>query len=128
MNILLADDSKMVRESLKQLISCHIGEPRIYEARDVKTSLECLENYVFDVIILDILLPDGTGFEVLESVKKKNMSPKVIILSNYATAKFRQKAAEKGADHFFDKSKNYKDVIQFIIDMIKKEQELGEAD
>ena len=114
MNILIVDDSKILRNSLKLLITSKIDEARVHEAQDVKHALKCIENALFDVIILDILLPDGTGFEVLEIIRNRNLASKVIILSNYATAKFRQKAAEKGADHFFDKSSDYEDLVHLI--------------
>ena len=114
MNILIVDDSKIFRKSLKLLITSKIEEARIHEAQDVKHALICIENTLFDVIILDIKMPDGTGFEVLDVVRKRNTPSKVIILSNYSTEKFRQIAVEKKAAHFFDKSSDYEDFIHLI--------------
>jgi len=68
-------------------------------------------------VILDIQMPGGSGFNVLIEAKKKKKPPMVIMLTNYATDSYRNKAAKEGADYFFDKSTDYEELIRLLNDI-----------
>ncbi len=75
MKIALIDDDKNIREQYKTIIFGHFQEiTRIYEADTAKRGIELLKNTSVDVVILDIDLGDGTGFDVLQNVKPYNFS------------------------------------------------------
>ena len=57
-----------------------------------------------DVLLLDLPLADGSGLDVLSSLKVKRPALRVIVLTNFATAQHRQASLAAGADVFLDKS------------------------
>ena len=79
-NILLVEDDDAVREVLHEHVLTSAGY-RVVEAIDCANALSCLENEHFDLILLDITLPDKSGLEVLRSVRQKNLSTRVIVLT-----------------------------------------------
>ncbi len=67
-----------------------------------------------DVVILDIFLSGGSGIHVLKNIRGKNVTAKVIMLTNYAQEEYRKKCFEEGADFFFDKSIEFDRVVDVI--------------
>jgi DNA-binding NarL/FixJ family response regulator len=67
-----------------------------------------------DVIILDIFLTGGSGIHVLKNIRAKQITSKVIMLTNYAQDEYRKKCFEEGADFFFDKSIEFDKVVDVI--------------
>ncbi len=114
MNILIVDDSKIIRESIQRLISPYTNGSTYYLAENVSEAIFHLNNFKFEYVILDIRMPGGSGFDVLKEAKKKTPTPKVIMLTNYATPAYRNKAAKEGADYFFDKSTDYEELIKVV--------------
>lgn len=114
MNILIADDSKIIRESIQRLISPYTNNSTYYSAENVSEAIAILNKLNFDYLILDIQMPGGTGFDVLKEAKKKDRAIKVIMLTNYATTAYRNRAIKEGADYFFDKSTDYEELIKVI--------------
>ena len=70
---LLIDDDKHLREGLKALLERYTNDINIIgEAESVKTGILAIEKFQPQVIFLDIHLSDGTGFDILEQLKKTN--------------------------------------------------------
>jgi YesN/AraC family two-component response regulator len=116
MNILIADDSLIIRNTLQRMISPYTSGAEIYFAENVDEALICLTQFQIDILILDIQMPGGSGFDVLKEAKKQKRNPCVIILTNYATESYRKKAIKDGADYFFDKSTDYEELIMLLND------------
>lgn len=114
MNILIVDDSEIIRTSLQRMISPYINGSVIHFAKDVDEAIASLNSVKFELIILDIRMPGGSGFDVLKAAKKKVPAPIVIMLTNCATEAYRKKAVKGGADYFFDKSSDYEELIKVL--------------
>ena len=68
---ILIDDDKHLREGLKALLDRYTNDIHIVgEAESVKTGIVAIEKWQPQVIFLDIHLSDGTGFDILERLKK----------------------------------------------------------
>jgi len=116
LSILIVDDSQIVRERLTSMLN-EMGSVKIIGYADNPLSAtESIVNNKPDIVILDIFLTGGSGIHVLKNIRSRNMTSKVIVLTNYAQEQYRKKCFEEGADFFFDKS------IEFdrIIDVIQK--------
>lgn len=65
---LIVDDEPLARNRMRELLAAHPGIAIIDAAGSVKEARACLEKRPPDVVFLDIEMPDGSGFDVLESV------------------------------------------------------------
>lgn len=73
-------------------------------ARDGKECLELLENQNFDVVLMDLMMPEIDGFHVLAELQKKGSMPTVFVLSNLNQPEDEQRVKDLGAAKFFVKS------------------------
>ncbi len=80
MNIVIVDDSRLARKELAGLLSEQSRYEIVGEAADVKSALEMVNQLKPDLLLLDIHLPDGSGFDVLEQAEH---IPKVIFTTAY---------------------------------------------
>jgi DNA-binding response OmpR family regulator len=100
--ILIAEDERSIANALSLKLS--------HEGFDVKVSsngkdaLEILDVANFDLLILDLMMPEIGGFEVLEKLKEKNIKTPVFIASNLSQPEDISKAKALGAVDFFIKS------------------------
>jgi DNA-binding NarL/FixJ family response regulator len=113
-NVFISDDSPVVRVRLSNIFKEVKGINIVGEAQDVKESIELIRQLKPDVVILDISMPDGSGIDVLKSVKSINNSTKFIILTNYPFAQYKKICMESGADYFFDKSNEFDKVVEAV--------------
>jgi DNA-binding NarL/FixJ family response regulator len=122
MNIFIVDDSTVVRDRLKVMLS-EIEEVKIFgEAENVEGALGMLNKVSPDLIVLDIRLKEGNGFDLLKVIKQSHPDLKVIMLTNYPYHQYRERALEMGADHFFDKSVDFEKVIKVIKELLKEKK------
>lgn len=91
-------------------------------AKDGDEALSVVEDNAFDVIILDLLIPGKSGFEVLEEFKKNEQtkSVPVVVLSNLSSDEDIQKTKQLGAhDHFVKATIDPRKVVSYIQTLIK---------
>ncbi|MBI1790043.1 MAG: response regulator transcription factor [Acidobacteria bacterium] len=103
MTVLLADDSPVLVSALKGLLSDIEGVEVIGQAGTVSEAIAKIGNLQPDVVILDMLMPGGTGLDVLSAIKKTEPAPVIIMLTNYSYGQVRDRCLRAGADAFFDK-------------------------
>lgn len=83
-SILIVDDQNDVRERAKELLrSSGLLPHEVYEAATVAASIEIACAHRPDMILLDVVLPDGTGFDVLNRLREKEIDPKVIMMTAF---------------------------------------------
>lgn len=110
MNLLIADDSDFLRQSLKRLLKTLDYEIKFSEARNIKDTMDILSHSSFDLVILDLKMPDGNGLQALKKIKQMDPLQRVMILTNYPSVLNRKKCGAAGADYFFDKSEDLENV------------------
>jgi DNA-binding NarL/FixJ family response regulator len=118
MKVLIVDDSAILRYRLKDILSAIQEIEIVGEAQDVKEAIEFTKKLKPDVVILDIRMPKGTGFNVLKYIKKEHPDTIVIMLTNYPYPQYSKKCMDLGADFFFDKFNEFDrliDVLEKII-------------
>ena len=69
-----------------------------------KIGLDKLKAIKFDLVLLDLILPEMDGFEVLEAVRTWDVHPPIIVLSNLSQAEDKERVKALGAVDFFVKS------------------------
>ncbi len=113
--VLIVDDSALIRERLKTMLSEIAGVEIVGEAEDKMEAIASNDRLHPDVAILDIRLPKGNGIGVLQHIKRDTPSVIVIMLTNYPYPQYRRKCMEAGADFFFDKSTEFEKVPEVLM-------------
>jgi len=114
-NTLIVEDSKPILKQLTLSIARKKLQLDYCTAETLTSARKILDKQSFELVILDIGLPDGSGLDLLAELKSKfGNKIKVIIFSNYSSGAMRKNAIELGADHFFDKSAEFHDLFNLL--------------
>ena len=99
--VLICEDEANLRELLRASLD---GEYRFLEAATVAEADEVLRGSDPDVVLLDLMLPGGSGLDVLRAVRRRpGRRIPVIVVSAWTTPEYRTAADETGADAFLSK-------------------------
>ncbi len=111
MNILIIEDSSTIQGVLREILSSLGGE--IFSAYSGEEGLKILNEEEIDVILLDLMLPNLTGFEVLDAAKRDFPSVPIIVITALASIDTAIEAMKRGAFHYIPKPfKNEEIIIQ----------------
>lgn len=110
--VLVVDDDKNILEILARLLS---SEGYItLEAESGAEAIEIAANFMPDLVILDLRLPDYNGIDVLSQLKKMNKGVQVVILTGYGSQDAARSAMEIGAFDFLTKPFGFDDFIHVV--------------
>jgi DNA-binding NarL/FixJ family response regulator len=98
-NVLLVDDHAQFRQRTRQLFEAE-GYTVVGEAEDGAAALQAAGRLCPDVVLLDVHLPDGLGFDLVPDLAKTS---EVILISTHDEDAYRQRAARCGARGFITK-------------------------
>ena len=99
-SILIVDDDKRLRELLEDYLS--EKKYKIYLSEDFADAKEILEYFVFDLIIVDRMMPSGDGIDLIKAIKDKSNTP-VILLTAMGETENRIAGLKIGADDYLSK-------------------------
>ena len=119
MKVLIVDDSKTVCNGLQQMLNNIPGVDIVGQAHNAHDAIIAISESKPDVVILDIRLPGLRGIDVLVDIRAKNLSTRVIMLTNYPYSQYRKKCEELGADYFFDKVTEIEEISNVIKELAK---------
>ena len=100
LHILIVDDDKRLRELLEDYLS--EKKYKIFLCEDFADAEEILEYFVFDLIIVDRMMPSGDGIDLIKTVKDKSNTP-VILLTAMGETESRIAGLKIGADDYLSK-------------------------
>jgi DNA-binding NarL/FixJ family response regulator len=103
---ILVEDSSTIRDSLIPAMAELAGLNVIAVAETPSAAIDAMVAYgdVWQLMVVDLFLKDGTGLSVLRACRDRLASQRVLVLTNYATEDMRQRCLSAGADAVFDKS------------------------
>jgi DNA-binding NarL/FixJ family response regulator len=113
MKVFLVEDAPLLRERLEALLASIPGTTVVGSAVGAQEAVSGILAVRPDVVVLDIHLAEGNGFDVLRGLRAAQFEPSVFVLTNYPTEAYRQTAVRLGARGFFDKSHD--------VDQLRKE-------
>lgn len=120
MKILIIEDEAALAKSISDYLS---EENYICEfAETFAMALEKVENYNYDCILLDLMLPDGSGMDILEMLKKQGKEEGLIIISAKDALDDKIKALQIGADDYLTKPFHLQELAARIFSIIRRKQ------
>jgi len=99
--VLLVDDEASAREFVSQALT-DAGYETL-QAGDLKGAMKAIEAGAADIILLDVVLPDGSGLSLLDRIAQENPSPPVILITAFGEVEIAVEAMKKGAQDFLQK-------------------------
>lgn len=118
--ILIIDDESGIRSSLKGIL-----EDEGYTIKTTDTGeggLKLLERQYFDLILLDIWLPEMDGIKVLKKIKMMDENPQVVMISGHGTVETAVKATKLGAYDFLEKPLSLEKVVVTVKNALRQKK------
>jgi DNA-binding NarL/FixJ family response regulator len=112
--ILVADDHAIVRAGLKQYVS---DTPDIIVADEASSGNEALNkalNNDYDIVLLDISMPELNGLDVVKQIKSQKPEMKILILTIYPEEQYAMRAIKAGASGYLTKDSAPQELIMAI--------------
>ena len=112
--VLLADDHEVVRVGLRTILAPFSSIEIVGEAATLAEASAELQRLKPDVLLLDVRMPGGSGFEVAREVQKTGLETRVLFLTSYADDETIFEAISSGADGYLLKEISGQDLAQAI--------------
>lgn len=116
-NLLIIEDEATLSDNIKEIIS-DLGE--IKQVYDGEEGLFEAESGVYDLILLDLMLPGKNGYEVLAELRKKNIQTPVLILTAKDSLEDKITGFQKGADDYLTKPFYREELIMRVKALLKR--------
>lgn len=114
MKVLVADDHPIVRKGVRQILSEERSIKQIEEASNAKEVFDKVNKKNWDVLILDINLPDMSGLEVLKQLRKTNPELPVLILTVFGEDQIAIRVVKSGAAGFMTKDTIPEELVKAV--------------
>jgi two-component system, NarL family, invasion response regulator UvrY len=112
--ILIADDHTIVRDGLKQIIANAAGLVVTGEAANGQETLDLIRKNNFDVILLDITMPEKDGLAILKQLKREKIELPVLVLSMHPEEQYAVRVLKMGASGYLTKASASDELIKAI--------------
>lgn len=100
--VLIIDDDAFIRKMFSRVISENGFE--IATAKNGNQAIDMLKKDDYDLILLDLVMPDGDGFGFLERLQEKSIKTPVFVISNLGDLPDKELAMKLGAKEYFEKA------------------------
>ena len=120
LKILLADDVEGLREAVGAMLECNNYE--VDTANDGKKALDKIKEKVYDCIILDIMMPEMDGFEVVKQTRKLNIKTPIILLTAKSLVEDKVEGLDLGANDYITKPFEKKELLARIRALTREEE------
>ena len=122
-SILLVEDEENLQEALK--LNLELEGYEVSSSFDGASALKMIHQEHFDLIILDVMLPEIDGISVCENIRLQNILIPILILSAKNTSADRVLGLKKGADDYLTKPFNLEELLLRVEKLIKKNEVLS---
>ena len=122
-SILLVEDEENLQEALK--LNLEMEGYEITSAYDGAEALRAVQKEYFNLIILDVMLPELDGIAVCETIRLNNPDIPILILSAKNSSADRVLGLKKGADDYLTKPFNLEELLLRVNKLIQKSERLG---
>jgi two-component system alkaline phosphatase synthesis response regulator PhoP len=121
-NILLVEDEENLHDTLK--LNLELENYSVTSAYDGKQALKAIKDEYFDVVIMDVMIPEIDGIAVTETIRLQNNDVPILILSAKNSGADRILGLKKGADDYLTKPFNLEELLLRVSKLIQKNKKL----
>jgi two-component system alkaline phosphatase synthesis response regulator PhoP len=121
-SILIVEDEESLQGALK--LNLELEGYEVSCANNGLTAIMKVEEEYFDLILLDVMLPEIDGFDVCENIRLKNIETPILMLSARTGSADRVTGLKRGADDYLTKPFNLEELLLRIEKLIEKNQKL----
>lgn len=125
-SILLVEDEEPLQEALK--LNLELEGYSVTTAGDGAAALAAVEQEYFDLIIMDVMLPELDGISATESIRIRNQEVPILILSAKNASSDRVLGLKTGADDYLTKPFNLEELLLRVNKLIAKNKKIQEKD
>ncbi|MEO8071413.1 MAG: sigma-54 dependent transcriptional regulator, partial [Acidobacteriota bacterium] len=111
-SVLVIDDEEIIREALEALLA--FEGYSVFTAPTAQAGMETLASRPIDVVLLDLMLPDRNGLDVLEDIRRLDHELPVVMVTAFGTIENAVAATKKGAFYYFAKPFKNDEVLAVI--------------
>ena len=122
--VLMIDDNVQLIEAVKEYFNSSKQIEISSQASDGIEGIKAIENDIYDVIILDLIMPKKDGLYVLEEMKKRKINKKVIVQTSYNTPDIITKVASYGVNYYILKPYELSDLHERILSVFDETNKL----
>ena len=112
--VLIADDHALVRAGLKQFLVDDRNITAVGEAATGRETLEKLRDEKWDLVILDIGMPDRSGIDILQHIRAVHDRTRVLVLSGFPERQYALNVLRAGASGFIEKSSPPEEMLRAV--------------
>lgn len=123
-SILLVEDEENLHETLK--LNLELEGYSVTSAFDGAAAMHAVHNEYFDLIVLDVMIPQMDGFTVTQNIRLTNTDVPILILSAKNTSADRVTGLKRGADDYLTKPFNLEELLLRVQKLINKNKKLQE--
>src|SRR4029078_12049323 len=125
-SILLVEDEENLHEALK--LNLELEGYEVSSAYDGAAALKAIQSEYFDLLILDVMVPEIDGINITETVRLQHIDVPILILSAKNTSADRVLGLKKGADDYLTKPFNLEELLLRVQKLIQKNKKMSEKD
>lgn len=122
LSILLVEDEENLQEALR--LNFELEGYEVTSVYDGAAALKAVQNEYFDLIILDVMLPEIDGITVCENIRLTNSEIPILMLSARNQSADRVLGLRKGADDYLTKPFNLEELLLRVSNLIQKSQRI----
>lgn len=123
-SILLVEDEENLQEALK--LNLELEGYEVTCVGDGATALKKVKEAYFDLVLLDVMLPELDGFDVSEHIRLNNIETPILMLSARSGSADRVTGLKKGADDYLTKPFNLEELLLRVEKLIDKNKKLSD--
>ena len=125
LRIMLVDDHPIVRRGVRDILAEAFSTALIEEVGSGGEALSLAQREPWDIVILDLTLPDGSGLDVLKRLRDMEDQPPVLVLSMHAAEQFARRAIAAGASGYLTKDTADTELVTAVTRLLRGAKYFG---
>jgi two-component system invasion response regulator UvrY len=127
LRILLVDDHDAVRQGLQKILRNALSDTVFGEARNARQALDLCRRELWDLVVLDLSLPDRSGLDILKKLKVMCRDVPVLVLSMYSEPLYVFFALRSGARGYVTKQSAAEELVEAVRELLSGKKYVSPA-